>query len=294
MAMALSRTGRTEAGISLADEVGELSISARYTARGLIAFDTGNLAESVEWMLKLYDINPGDTFANNYLATEFGRLDLMPEALRMRDDLWFQAYRAAGQWPQAVLELEKLLETNPGDSRRRIYLASALLFAGRYAEARSQFEALLADEPDAALRDPIWYAPFPTLRAAWLRQQDGDEQGARALLALARTDLEAHEAAGRQVSWNERSAALLAAMEGNDAAALHHLERAYALGHRDLSLFDEPALSRLEAEPVVQDLRRRMIEDLAEQRRAVLQLICRGNPAVDQWRPLPGTCAEAG
>lgn len=293
LAMTRSRTGQIEAGISLAEQVGEISLIAKYLIRGAIAHDNqADLVSALGWFMKLHDGNPGSSFASRYLAYIFGELGLMAEALRLREDMWFHAYASNGDWQAAVAELQALLEANPDDKQRRLHLASALLFSGNTTEARAQFERLLAAEDGLTLRDPFWYSAYPTMHAAWLRRLDGDEAGAEALMTLARLDLEAHIAAGRQISWNDRSAALLAAMEGNDAAALQHMEAAFLRGHRDLSLFNEPALVRLSQEPAFLDLERRMTEDLAKQRVEVLQLICQGNSAEDAWSPLPETCAE--
>jgi hypothetical protein len=106
----------------------------------------------------------------------------------------------------------------------------------------------------------------------------------------ARDDLRAHEEAGRKIAWVDRSAAMLAAMEGRDAAALAHLEDAFENGNRDLGLFDEPPLRRLADEPVFQSLRQRTLDDLARQRAEVLRLLCGEGPASDHWQPLPETC----
>ena len=88
LALARSRMGGIESGISLADEIGDQSPSARYTIRGAIAHDSqGDLVEALRWFLQLYEVNPGGTNANRFLAFIFGALDLMPEAQQLREDM---------------------------------------------------------------------------------------------------------------------------------------------------------------------------------------------------------------
>lgn len=293
LALTWSRTGRIDAGIHLAEEIGEQSQSTRYTVRGMIAHDSqGDLVDALRWFLKLYEANPGGTFANRYLGLIFGEFDLMPEALRLREDMRFHAYGRRGDWTMAAAELRAQLDVNPGDRRRRTQLASALLLAGDLKEARAQFETVLAEVDGMTLRDPYWYSPYPTVHAAWLRRESGDEAGARTLIALARDDLRAHLEADRVIHWNDRSAAMLAAMDGNDGAALRHMERAFAHGSRDLSLFDEPPLLRLRDAPAFQALRQRTLDDLLRQRAEVRRLICEDTPGRSRWLPLAETCLD--
>ncbi len=117
-------------------------------ARGLIAKETGNLQEALEYFEKALDINPDDPAANYETArvlTALGRSDeALVEASKatttVPDNIWYKAYfakvsRINENYDDYVKAYEELVEENPYDLNFLYELAFAYQFTGDYKNA---------------------------------------------------------------------------------------------------------------------------------------------------------------
>lgn len=139
----------------------------------------------------------------------------------------FQSARAAydaHDWPRAVLHFEALVGSDPPVLRTpllineaRKYLAAAYVFVGRRDAARTQFERLLASDPDFDI-DPALFPQevvelFGSVRDALARERqhaaelaaanaalEAERARARALLAIADEEVEARVEASRWIA----------------------------------------------------------------------------------------------
>jgi tetratricopeptide (TPR) repeat protein len=182
------------------------------------------------------------------------------------------------------------LEIDPSDLSSKLYLANALHLSGDVEQAQILYEDLLSLQPGRAIRGASPPTVVPTARAALGRLKSGDVTGGETLIELVHGDLRQRSLAGLRDADSYRSAAIIAALAGNDAGALQNIDQAISVGLRDRGIFFEPAFEALHDKPKFGALESRLDAILASERGKALQLMCFDNPVPDAWQPLSETC----
>jgi TolB-like protein len=258
--------------------------------RGIIAaVGQGELATALHWLLESHALDPEEPYDGSYLSLIYGQLNLLPEALRLTRHLHPLAYYGMTAWPELVAESEWRLGRDFPEGRSKFYLANGLHLSGEVARAQALYEDMLAIWPGYLIH-PVFVSRAPRARAAFGRRVTGDAEGANHLIAWLREDLAQQRLAGMTGGDYYRSAAMLAAMDGNEAEALRSLDQAISRGLRDRSIFSEPVFAALRDSPEFGKLESRLNAILARERAMALQLMCFENPVPQAWQPLPETC----
>jgi tetratricopeptide (TPR) repeat protein len=275
----------------MADSISGQNPSFSYATHTAISYYAGNSDEALEWSLKALSLDPQGSFIKINMSRALGQLNLLPEALRLPNDAHYWAYLNLRMWPELIAVARQRLEKDPSDPNSQLYLANALHLSGDIEQAQILYEELLASRPDLDIIDTTSETNAATVRAALGRLRSGDEAGALELIELTTEDLRQRRRAGFVHGQYYRSAAIVAALEGDDIVALENIEKAIERGPRDRSLFSEPAFDTLRDSPKFQALESRADSILAAQRVNALQMMCFKNPVPEAWQPLPETCA---
>jgi tetratricopeptide (TPR) repeat protein len=203
------------------------------------------------------------------------------------DSHWIDFFQ--GRYDEAIRVAQRDLQLSP-DNEGAIAKAALFLYAaGRLDEALPLYERLLDLVPEGQPISRQW-GLIETIRLALARRQAGDEEGAQAVVQLARQDHAARRAAGRKESLQDLAEAMIAAFEHDPDRVIAALKSSMRRGLRIPNIFDEPIFEDLRDEPRFTALQREMDALLAEEHDKVLQLICFNNPVPDDWQPLPETC----
>ena len=273
--------GRIEEAHEVADELlaqGPLG----YRSHAEASLEEGKLAESLSWILRA---DPG-RFDVMLIFNFVGEYD---EARRVIENssLWIDLVQ--GRYDEGIRVTQRDLQLNPDNQNDITRAAFFLYFAGRIDEALPLYERLLDLVPEGRPISGQW-GLIETIRLALARRQAGDEEGAQAVVQLARQDHAARRAAGRKERLQDLAEAMIAAFEHDPDRVIATLKSSMRLGLRDPNIFDEPIFEDLRDEPRFTALQREMDALLAEEHDKVLQLICFNNPVPDDWQPLPETC----
>jgi TolB-like protein/Tfp pilus assembly protein PilF len=282
--------GHMGAARAMAESIYEQSQTASYATQATISYLEGDAVEALEWLLKVNALNPQAFATASEMGASLGQLNLLPEALRLGDNVRYWAYFNLRMWPELVTEARQKLENDPSDPNGILDLANALHLSGDIVKAQALYEELLALRPDQPIIDRISETVAATARAALGRLRSGDDEGALHLIELTTEDLRQRRRAGFIHAEYYRAAALLDALAGENGEALENIEKAIETGPRDRSLFSEPAFDALRDSPEFQALESRLDSILAAQRVEALQMMCFNNPVPDAWQPLPETC----
>ena len=284
--------GQTAPARAIADSLYEQSPTFSYVTNAAISYYAGRDDEALEWLLRAGSQSPGGaiTAINVNMSRVVGQLRLLPEALRVANDAHYWAYLNLRMWPESIASARQRLEGDPSDPNSILYLANALHLSGDIEGAQVLYENLLALRSGQAILDNTSESVAPTARAALGRLRSGDEDGALNLIELTKEDLRQRNRAGFVHGEYYRAAAIVAALEGNNASALENIAKAIEHGPRDPSLFSEPAFVAFRDSPEFQALESRLDSILAAQRVTALQMVCFENPVPDSWQPLPETC----
>ena len=279
----LSETGRIDEAHALADQVFEQdSRWGNWIHANILIFYEGRLAEGLSRALKM---------SHQWWASRvLGWIGEYDEARRIfpGGSHWVDAEQ--GNWDDAIRETGNQLEIAPDSIDALTVAGSVLVQAGRPREAVPLLERALAKAPEGrpiaselGLRATIWLAEA--------RRQTGDEDGALAAARIARSDLAALRASGRNHASLWLVEAMLAAFDDDIERVITSLKKAMKLGLRDPNFhFSSSSFVRLRSEPRFVTLLAEMDKLIAEEHDEVLQLICFNNPAPEEWQPLPKTC----
>jgi len=290
MAPHLAMRGQPEAAFAMADSIAGQNLSVSYLTHGAILLDAlGQPAEALGWFLRALAVDPQAAFPNGYSTQTFGILDLLPEALRLRKDAHHWAYRNMQMWPELIADHRQKLAEDPSNFENQLHLADALHLSGEVEQAQVSYENLISRLQGRVIRDGNLDSGAPTARAAFGRWRAGD-QAAAVLAELARADQRQKSLAGRRDGEYYRTEAILEAIEGNKAVALHNIQKAIDVGIRDRTIFSEPAFKALSDLQEFLMLKLKLDEILANEREKALQMMCYNNPVPEAWQPLPETC----
>jgi TolB-like protein/Tfp pilus assembly protein PilF len=274
--------GRREEARAIADQL--LSDDARYghwAHADLSLWFAGEYADGLYHALQI----PNHFWAGAAL----GKIGLYAESARLApaESAWLVDANQ-GNWEAAAREIQE-----PPDNVDELLIAGLPLYrVGRIDEALLFFERAFERAPEGRPIPSLNFGPMPTIWLAEVRRQTGDEHGAQLAAEIARRDIAAQRANGRDYSELRVEEAMLAAFDNDLDGVIRSLRKAIDLGLRDMTFhWNTSSFSRFREEPrfvaVVADLE----QLVAAERNDVLQLICFNNPAPDEWQPMPETCA---
>jgi len=277
----------------MADNLISQSPWAGYITHGTVSqtFE-GDLTSSLEWFLKGFEVDPGDSLSNSFLVRAFIFVGLYDEARRVENDLVFMAAAAQGRNTEALELARKRMEMDAENPSIVLDYANTLHRSGKIAHAQLLYADLMKRMPGRPILDLLDASPEPTVRMAFGRLQEGDEDGFKLAAQLITQDIAARAAADQDDQFSDRASAMLAVLEQRPEAAFRHIEKAIEVGLRDPGFFDEPSFEGVQDDPEFVALRTRVDDMLAEERVKMLQLICQENPVPNAWQPLPATCAN--
>jgi len=288
----LAISGNVEAAHAMAEGILAQNPSVSYITHGMISLEAeGKPAEALGWFLQALVLDRGSSFSNDYSSRVFGILDLLPEAMQLREDTRQWAYRNLKMWPELIADNRQRLENDPLNPVSKMYLADALHLSGEVEQAQVLYEDLLTEREGKLIVDQILESTIPTARAAFGRLKTGDMEGTAMLVDLLIKDQQQVSLADRRDGQYYRIEAILKMLEGYEALALLNIEAAINAGHRDRSIFAEPAFTVIRNTEKFQALESGLATILAGERRKALQMICFNNPVVSSWQPQPETCA---
>ena len=193
-------------------------------------------------------------------------------------------------WPELLAEQRQRLAGDPSNAEIKLQLADALHLSGEVTQAQVLYEDLISRLQGRVIRDGNLDSGASTARAALGRRRAGDQAGAAELIELAKEDQHQHGLAGILHGEHYRADAILEAVQGNEAMALHNIQLAIEAGLTDRSVFSEPAFEALRGSQAFIALELKLDTFLASEREKALQMICYNNPVPESWQPLPETC----
>ena len=283
--------GQPEAARKMVSSVAEQSPMVSYAKRAQLLLDVeGEPAEALRWALKAFVLSPDGSALQAYMSEMLGQLDLLPEALRLEEEVHLWAYQGLKMWPELLVAARQRFDANPTNRDNKVYLADALHLSGEIEQAQILYEEMLSQLAGRPVYYPMYATLEPTARAAFGRLNSGDAKGADELVKLAMQWQREHARAELRGNGYYRAGAILAGLEGDQATALLNLENAISSGLRDRSVFSEPALQAFRDVPQFHELEARLEAILASEREKALQMICFNNPVADAWQPLASTC----
>jgi len=282
-AMRLAEQGRIPEAHDVADRMLASSPRMGYAAHADIAlFYEGKITEGLRWGLRS---GPD----NIYIIWAFAYVGEYDEARRINEEFNYWADLAQGRYDALAQQWQMLSESPPIDEGMVVRLAEALYKAGRVGDALP----LLERARGFAYKGQIFFDPYPNHKMMWLaqaRRHTGDEEGAQAAAQIARQDLAARRAAGRNNHALDQVEALLAGFEHDLETVTGALESAIERGMRDRQIFRDPIFADFRDEPRFARLQEELQSVLDKEHARVQQLICFDNPVPDEWQPLQETC----
>jgi len=287
--------GRYAEAHALADKMSVHGKAQTYWYRSnLSLFHQGNIAEGLYWGLKMGE-ELGDNYSRVWIALLF--VHGYDEARRLTDEA--EPYIAAleGRWDDALGLRAPQSNLALVDPDVAVELGGTYYNARRFEEALPLFERFFASGEDGNLPDSppngqlIEDVPVIRLmRFADTRRLLGDETGAREAAEVARQENAKLRSAGRSNHNRDIAEAMLAAFDGDRAAAFTALRTAIRNGMR-LPFQDQPIFDELRDDPEMAKLSEELDSVVQRENTKVLQLVCFENPTPNAWRPLPETCA---
>jgi TolB-like protein len=265
---------------------------AGYVALSNVAFSSGEIAESVEWLLRAFAEDPLDRFSNASMAATFGMLGLHAEGMRISDATRFSAQFGAGRFEEAVAQLREDTVVEPDSGYLQMALANALYFSGAFDEAAAIYQELL-DEGDGSFLQGGGYSMQPTLRFAWLQRMLGKEEAYNQLLAMADADFAAKE--GTRFADNVQRAvdgSMRAWLDGNRESAVDLMRKAIDMGGRSRNVGLEPLWGELADDAEFKAMIDAQMALIEIEGQKTLDMICNRNPIPDSWQPLTASCSQ--
>jgi TolB-like protein/Flp pilus assembly protein TadD len=282
----LCQTGRIDEARTFADQV--LAQGPRWghwIHASISLFYEGKFADGLEHALQV----PHRWWASWTLS----RVNEYDEARRMSPAMSHWVNASQGEWDETIRASQERLKAAPGHVGNLVLAGGMLFQSGQYREALPLLERAFARAPEGR---PIPDLNVGRVRATiWLaeaRRQAGDEAGAQVAAQIARRELAARKASGRDYAHLRHNEAMLAAFENDLEGVVKSLRKAVQLGLRDpgVNYFGPASFARINDEPRVVELLEELDALVVEEHDKVLQLICFNNPAPDDWQPLPETC----
>jgi tetratricopeptide (TPR) repeat protein len=172
-------------------------------------------------------------------------------------------------------------------------LAASIYYQGRFAEAIEQWQpALIQTNYGEAVYTNG--GNLPTAQLVYSLQRVGEVEAASKHLSVLEELFHSAGAAGLKHRWWFYGKTLLAILKNDEPAALGALQQADAKGLERPDVLDEPILDSIRTEPAFEIVPQNVAGRAADNREAVLTLICQNNPVPDHCRPLEATCVDFG
>lgn len=285
--------GEPERALAIARSLEAQSPWASHVAQARAYRAEGLHDRELEQLLLAYALDSRDLLVNFEISNVFSRAGLYEESTRIDRKVRPWALLNAARFEEAEQALREELRADPGSLEITTSLAESIYHQERYAEAVELWrQALIETNYGEAV-----YSNGGRLSTAQLvhsLQQLGQEEAANQQLEVLQ-QLEANVGAAGMINrgW-DFGQTLLAMLDGDKAAALDALQQADAKGFEALDLLNEPILKPLSTEPAFEIVRQNVAGRAADNRQAVLTLICQNNPVPDYWRPLEATCSASG
>jgi TolB-like protein/DNA-binding winged helix-turn-helix (wHTH) protein/Tfp pilus assembly protein PilF len=243
-----------------------------YFSLSQVYFFNGDLVQTVRFLEKSLSLDPDLPGPRNMLGFIYAMLGDMDKSLELMRGFPERGLLqlAWGQPEEGLDTVHDHLRAAPDNPLMVMLAAEAEIYAGNLSLARAHLEPLAEPGTDGRLFRNF----LPSLAAvhlAALRRMDGDEARARALLANARTFLEAQWYEGLDFLHLDYLSARILALEGQQDEALETLGKAIGRGWLAYWFVDlDIAFANLHATPEFQSL----LADLAAEssrQRAILE-----------------------
>ena len=253
------------------------------------AFAHQDFSQALYWALKAYRESPLDELSNRGVVFLFAFVGEFDEARRISDQSSYVVDLFEGQAETAVTDLERRASADPDNPEAQLRLANAYHLAGRLEEAQRLYLLARQHSPNGVIvggdDGTIAHA-----RMVWGLVQTGQTELANQAAEDLRADIQRLGDAGIASDWDFAAVAMLFSAEGDEAAALEWLRKAYENGLRDPRVFREPALAKLASNPEFLSIKAEVNQWLEVEHAQILELICLDNPIPDTWKPLDRTC----
>lgn len=240
-----------------------------------------------------YALDARDLLVNFEISEVFSVAGLYEESLRIDRNVRPWALLNAAKFEEAEQAIRQELAADPQSLELSSGLAASIYYQDRFAEAIEQWQPAL-------IRTNFGEAVYsnggnlPTAQLVYSLQRVGEMEAASKHLAVLEELLRSEGAAGLKHRWWFYGKTLLAILKNDKPAALEALQQADAMGLERPDVLDEPILDVIRTEPAFEIVRQNVAGRAADNRQAVLTLICQNNPVPDHWRPLEATCLDVG
>ncbi|WOJ92840.1 hypothetical protein R0135_13745 [Congregibacter variabilis] len=285
--------GESERALAIARSLMAQSPWASHVAQARVYRSQGLHDRQLEQLLLAYSLDARDLLVNFDISAVFSNAGIFDESVRIDREVRPWALLNAARYEEAEDALAQARAADPESLEIVTSLAESIYRQGRYREAvdlwrqalvQTNFgEAVYSNGNDG-----------PTAQLVYSLQQLGEEEAAAAQLAV----LEELQGSvgdsgfeGRLFYFGET---IVAALKGDKAGALDALQQSDAMGLEFIDWLDEPILDVIRTEPAFEIASQNIAGRAADNREAVLALICQNNPVPDHWRPLEATCLNVG
>ncbi|GAB5413504.1 MAG: hypothetical protein Cons2KO_11070 [Congregibacter sp.] len=282
-----------ERALVLAQSIAPQSAWASHVAQARVHRATGRHRQQLEQLLLAYALSPSDLLVNFDMASEFVAVGMVDEALRLSRTIRPWVLMSVGRQAEAEVALRRMHAADPQDLEVVSALADSLYFQGRYEEAA----AFWATAVIPTVHGDVVYSNggnVSTLRYAFSLQALSEGTAAASFIQSVESLQREREAIWSPHRYSELARAAIALLKQDIPGALRHLQEADRLGLRSFEIDnpDEAILAPLRETPEFQVILENAGQRKAENREALLRLICENNPVPDNWRPLEATCAS--
>jgi TolB-like protein/Tfp pilus assembly protein PilF len=272
-----------------AEQLLQQNLWAGYMNHARIALSDGHLSDGLSLCLKAYSEDPGDPLSNWLLMTSLAYIGEFAEARRVSDTFLFMVDRYAGRPDVATSAVQRRLELDP-DNFDMLYDAADMAYSNRqFSEAKTLLDELRTRRPQGR---PVGDDIEMTIAYAVTLRDQGNRIEAEANMEISRDDLELLVEAGWANFGRYRAEAMLAAYDGDSAAAAAALREAINQGLRDPMFITRPIFDEVQGDDRIQELQQEIMEYLKAESRKTKQMMCFENPVPEAWQPLAETCRD--
>lgn len=285
--------GEPERALAIARSISAQSAWASHVAQARAYGSMGQVDRTLEQLLLAYALDPRDLQVNFNVSFIFSSAGLFEESLRVDRDVRPWALLNGARFKEAEQALRQELAVDSESLEIISTLAESIYFQGRFEEAIELWRTALT-ETNYGKAVYSNGGPDATARLVYSLRQLGEEEAASKQLDVLAHLVSNWAGAGYRGRGVYFMQAILEVLKGNDGAALEALQQADTEGFADLAALDEPILDAIRTEPAFEIVRQNVAGRAADNRQAVLTLICQNNPVPDYWRPLEATCSASG
>lgn len=268
----------------------QLDPGRAFGARLAVSQAEGDLVGAVRNGLLSLEVNSGLTQVRDAVAVMLLRLGLLAEGRLMAANLP-DSTLALASWDiaRAVELSQREFAANPESQEAAIDLAYALGGAGQWEAVLNLAQAIWF----ATGKNPFSFPPEALVDVAWMARLQEQSQLFEEFSRAARTVIDKFEEATIADDRFEVARAKLALVDGDEVAAMRHLTRAIDLGFRVREVLRQPVWDDVRDNLDFLEQVERIDQLIAEERRAVIDMLC-GPDALMTWRePAPETCVDA-